>query len=266
VFEVRVLVNPSDGGRCAVIQSGVAYLDVGGVPTYHEVHGAGEPVVLLHGGFCSIETVRPQIAGLEKQFTVYAPERRGHGRSPDDGQPFDYGRMVAETLCYLDSVGLSTVDVVGFSDGAIIGILLARDHPARVRSLVAISANLDTSGFVSDDEAEAAFSDTDVAALLADYDRLSPDGSGQRPSVWERMVRMWDDQPDISPESLSAVSCPTLIMAADRDVIALDHTLRIRDAIAGARLCVVPGATHMLLAQRPEIVNAALLGLLTERS
>jgi len=174
--------------------------------------------------------------------------------------------MTEETVAYLDAAGLGRVDVVGFSDGAIIGILLARDHPDRVRSLTAISGNLNTSGFVPDDEAEVAFGEAAVSALFADYDRLSPDGAESRPAVWRRMVEMWNGQPDIDPASLSAITCPVLVMAADRDVISIEHSVVIRDAIPAAKLCVVPGATHMLLAERPEIVASVLSGFLAERS
>jgi pimeloyl-ACP methyl ester carboxylesterase len=79
------------------------------------------------------------------------------------------------------------------------------------------------------------------------------------------MGEMWGSQPDIAPESLSAITCPVLVMAADRDAISIDHTVAIRDAIPGARLCIVPGATHMLLGERPELVSAALHGFLSER-
>ena len=125
--------------------AGVPYLDVAGAQIYHEVHGAGGPVLLLHGGFCSIETMRLQIADLSLGYAVHAPERAGHGRTADHGEPFDYERMAEETVAYLDAVGLERVDILGFSDGAIIGILLARDHPDRVRSLTAISGNLTAS-------------------------------------------------------------------------------------------------------------------------
>lgn len=245
----------------------VPYLDVEGARIYHEVHGTGDPVLLLHGGFCSIETMRPQIADLAARYAVHAPERPGHGRTADHGQPFGYERMAEETVAYLDAAGLARVDLVGFSDGADIAILLARDHPARVRSLTAISGNLTASdsAFVPDDEGELAFGESALSELFADYDRLSPDGPEHRQAVWERIRVMWAGQPDIPEDSLSGIGCPTMVMVADRDVIAISHAVAVRDAIPGARLCVIPGATHMLLLERPEIVAAAVGGFLAER-
>ena len=149
------------------------YLDAGDARIYYEVHGQGEPVLLVHGGFCSIETMRTQIDDLATSREVHAPERPGHGRTADDGAPFAYERMAGQTIAYMDAVGLATADVIGFSDGAIIGLLLARDHPSRVRSLTAIRGNLNTSGFVPEQEAEVAFGE---AALSA----LSPTTTGSR--------------------------------------------------------------------------------------
>jgi pimeloyl-ACP methyl ester carboxylesterase len=242
----------------------MAYIEVAGTDTYHEVHGAGDAVLLLHGGFCSIETMRAQIDDLARDHTVHAPERRGHGRTADDGQPFDYQRMTDETIAYMDASGLRAADVVGFSDGAIIGLLLARDHGKRVRSLTAISGNLSPQGIVPRERQAAAFGEAALAALFHDYDRLSPDGPDNRPDVFRRMMELWGS-PDIPADSLAAVGCPVLVMAADRDVVSVEHTVAIRDAIPGARLCIVPGATHMLLDERPGVVAAAVRSLLGDR-
>lgn len=100
---------------------------------------SGRPVPAR--GYCTAAVMRP-LADELPEFTVHAPERPAHGRTPDRPGPMSYDDGVADTLAYLDATGLDAVDVVGFSDGAIIGLLLARDHPDRVRSLVAISANL----------------------------------------------------------------------------------------------------------------------------
>src|SRR2546422_431843 len=100
-------------------------IELDGVSTYYEHDGAGPPLLLLHGGFNPIETLAPQRAALAPAFTVYLPERRGHGRTPDGAGPISYGLMTADTVAFLDALGLATVDVVGYSDGAIIGLLLA---------------------------------------------------------------------------------------------------------------------------------------------
>src|SRR5579859_6307300 len=116
-------------------------LKAGGVATYHEIDGSGPPLLLLHGGFQTIETVSGPRQALVDRFTVYLPERRGHGRSPDIEGPVSYDAMVADTIAYMDTVDVENADIVGYSDGAIIGLLLAIRNPGRVRRLVSVSGN-----------------------------------------------------------------------------------------------------------------------------
>ncbi|WP_291054323.1 alpha/beta hydrolase [Herbiconiux sp.] len=265
---------------------------IGGVDLYSEVAGPehGEPVLLLHGGFCSLESMRPQAEALAGSHRVFAFERPGHGRSADIDEEYSYARSLSDTLGYLDAHGLGAVHVVGYSDGAILGLLLAMRHPERVRSLVAISANLDPSAFTFSDSA-----DPETAVMLAParerapeateaprtvvgddpspdpqpdaermlYERLSPDGPAHADVVLAKLIRLWTTEPHIAPAELEAIAAPTLVMAGDRDTIRPDHTLRIAASIPGAQLCLVPGTTHSLIAERPALVTTLLQGFLS---
>jgi pimeloyl-ACP methyl ester carboxylesterase len=257
----------------------VPYVDLAGVPTYYERHGSGEPVLLLHGGFCSIETWRSQIEALSPHYEVHAPERPGQGRTADRDGPIGFDQMVGDTVAYLDHAGLDSAHVVGFSDGAITGLLLAMEHPGRTRSLVSISANLDPDcfGTVSPDEAEPDGSpdagadevteedeDPEWAEIRATYDRLSPDGPEHGDVVLEKLFTLWKSQPRIDPADLARIAVPTMVLAGDGDSIPTEHTVLIARSIPGARLCVVPGAGHMVTTQRPGLVNAFLLDFLAE--
>jgi pimeloyl-ACP methyl ester carboxylesterase len=248
------------------------YLRIGGVELYSEVAGEGDPVLLLHGGFCSLEFMRAQSDALVPDHRVFAFERPGHGRSADIAGEYTYARGVADTLAYLDAVGLASVHVVGFSDGAIIGLLLALDHPARVRSLVAISANLDPSAFA--DAAEAGAGPVldplpeppeprpDVERMH--YERLSPDGPEHADVVLAKLVRLWTSEPHIDPADLARIAAPVLVMSADRDTIRPDHSLLIAASIPGAQLCIVPGTTHLLVGERPELVSTLIRDFLRQ--
>ena len=125
----------------------MTYLRINDVDLYCEVAGDGDPVLLLHGGFCSLESLRTQSDSLVPHYRVHAFERPGHGRSADTDAEYDYARGLADTIAYLDTHDLESAHVIGYSDGAILGLMLALHHPERVRSLVAISANLDPSAF-----------------------------------------------------------------------------------------------------------------------
>jgi pimeloyl-ACP methyl ester carboxylesterase len=240
------------------------YVDLGDVQGYAEVHGSGEPLLLLHGGFCSIETWAGQIPALAEHYEVHAPERPGNGRSADRPGPVSFDHMVRDSLAYLDAAGLESAHVVGFSDGAITGLLLALEHPERVRSLVSISANLDPSIFDEDEEEDdgesgAAPGESDLRAA---YARLSPDGPEHAEVVLDKLLRMWRAEPNIPVESLARISAPTLVLAGDRDSIPTGHTIEIARGIPGAELCIVPHAGHMVIEQHPDVVNRHILEFL----
>ncbi|MCD5316207.1 alpha/beta fold hydrolase [Kineosporia babensis] len=232
----------------------VPFIDLAGHATYHEVTGTGAPLVLLHGGFCSMEVMREIGDALTDRFEVHACERPGHGRTASDGAPFAYDAMVQHTLTYQDALNLPKAHLVGFSDGAITGLLLARDHADRVASLVSISGNLDPSGFVTGDEVSEPTSAEQHQLLEDEYARLAPEGSAPAQDVVEQLVELWKQEPHIGAESLRTVAAPTLVMAGDRDSIALEHTALIARSIPGAQLCIVPGAGHLLIRQRPGLI------------
>jgi pimeloyl-ACP methyl ester carboxylesterase len=238
----------------------ISYLRIGGVDLYTEVAGEGDPVLLLHGGFCSLESLRAQSDALVPDHRVFAFERPGHGRSADIDEEYGYERGIADTLAYLDAVGLESAHVVGYSDGAIIGLLLALDHPERVRSLSAISANLDPSAFAAFDEEDEGAAETepkpDVERMH--YERLSPDGPEHADVVLAKLFRLWTTEPHIDPAELRRIAAPVLVMAADRDTIRPDHSLLIASSIPGAQLCIVPGTTHNLVAERPELISTII--------
>lgn len=240
---------------------------VGAVDTHHETWGAGEPVLFLHGGYSSLETMRPQMDALSSTFTVYAPDRPGHGGTADLDGAITYPQSVADTLAYLDAVGVESAHVVGFSDGAIIGLMMAMDHPGRIRSLVAISGNLDPSGFVDgtiDDEDD---SDGEAAAVeVPPAEAVAPaEAAASADPVLDKLMHLWTHEPHIDPAELASIAVPTLVMAGDHDVISLEHSALIAKSVSGGQLCIVPGAGHGLLDERPEFVTFAIQEFLGAR-
>lgn len=242
----------------------MGYERIDGVDLYWEASGAGEPVLLLHGGFCSLESLRSQGDALAADHRVLAFERPGHGRSADIDEDFTYARGVSDTLAFLDSQNAGPVHVLGYSDGAIIGLMLALDHPERVRSLIAISANIDPTGFAHSPEAAgfpmlSVLPETEREDLEKQhYERLSPDGPEHAEAVVEKLLRMWTREPDIPAADLGRITAPTLVVGADRDHIRVDHSLLIAASIPGAELAIVPGATHFLVNERPELLRVLI--------
>jgi len=113
-------------------------IDVGGLDTYYEVHGAGEPLMYLHGGFNTIEMLCEILPAAARQYRVDLPERQGQGRTPDRDGPITYQSMADDTIAFFEAVGLSAAHLVGFSDGAMVAIRVALQRPDLVRRLVLI--------------------------------------------------------------------------------------------------------------------------------
>lgn len=240
-------------------------LDLRGIPTYYDVTGSGDPVVFLHGGFCSAEVMRDLSHELSG-YAVYAPERPGHGRTPDHGHDFHYDDGVHDTIGLMDTLGLDSAHVVGFSDGANIGLLLALAHPDRLRSLVAISGNLfPGEGVFRDEEDHAAAMPADQIALVdREYAVLSPDGAEHAAELGPRIVRMWETEPQIDPAALARVDFPVLVMAGEHDMIVPEHTDLIHRSIPGARLAIIPGGSHMVVREQPAAVGAIVQAFLDQ--
>ena len=238
----------------------MGFLSILGNNLYSEVAGHGAPMLLLHGGFCSLESLRAQSDALGDSHTVLAYERPGHGRSADIEGEYSYLSGVDEALAYLDANGIESAHIVGYSDGAIIGLMLAHLHPSRVRSLVAISGNLDAAGFSFSPSSAPQLSPLEgtPGQERAYYDAVSPDGPAHGDVVMEKLMRLWATSPAIDPASLATITSPVLIMSGDHDSIRVDHSLLIAASIPGAQLCIVPGATHGLVAEKPALIAAVI--------
>ena len=237
-----------------------------GVDTYYERAGSGEPLLLLHGLFSSSADMAMHAAKLAERFDVLSPDRRAHGRTPDVAGPITYEIMADDTIAFMDALGIESAHVVGYSDGGIIGLHMAIQHPNRMRKLVAISANVSLDGLT--EEAQSFFLQTPAeaapAALVDPYAAASPDGAEHFPEVWRKLQTMLGEMPPITPEMLVRIASPTLVMCADDDMIRLDQTIEIFRSIPGAQLCVVPGTSHLMPFEKPELMLNIVETFLTE--
>jgi pimeloyl-ACP methyl ester carboxylesterase len=243
----------------------VTYVDVNGLPTWHEVRGAGHPVVLLHGAFAGAASWAAQAPVLaEGGYRVHVPERRGHAHTPDVPGPLTYEAMAGDTVAYLDQVVGGPAHLVGWSDGAVVALLVARRRPELVGRLVLIGQYYNASGRVAGGLAEQllAAGDRSMGFLRAEYDLVSPDGPEHFPVVHAKTMRMLATEPELDLGSLAAVGAPTLVLQGDRDDVTLEHGAAVAAALPRGRLAVLPG-THALPAENPGVVNALLLWFLS---
>lgn len=237
-----------------------AYVDAGGVHTWYDEKGEGEPLVLMHGGLVDARFFNENIGPLAERFHVFTPERRGHGHTPDVEGPITYDLMARDTIAFLDAVVGEPAHLVGHSDGAFVAMLVAMRRPDLVRDLVMISG-----GFNKEGEAApgAEFDVEQVTQFLGPaYGEVSPDGEEHFPVVAEKIKRMAETEPNLERSELSKVRCRTLVMFSDDDLMTIEHADATYKAIENAELAIVPGTSHFLIQEKPELCNAIVLDFL----
>lgn len=245
------------------------YVDLPGVKTWYDEHGEGEPVVLLHGGFCTNETWEPQRADLAEAFHLFLPERRAHGHTPDVEGPITYADMTDDTIDFLDSVVGEPAHLIGWSDGAIVALLVAIARPSLVRKVVVIGANVEPASAIPDMAGmleHMSADDPDLETFRSMYAAASPDGPNHWKVVVDKLIAMWRIEPRITPNDLARITAPTLVMVGDDDMMSLEHTAELYRAIPNAELAVVPGTSHALLMEKPELVNRLMLEFLSREA
>jgi pimeloyl-ACP methyl ester carboxylesterase len=239
------------------------YVDIGGMRVWHEVSGVGEPLVLLHGGFAAASSFAAQTPAFAAAgFRVHVPERRGHGHTPDVDGPFSYAAMADDTVAYLEQVVGGPAQLVGWSDGAVIALLVALRRPDLVRRQVLIGQYYDFSGRVPGSPLDAFLATPEAIGFLRQgYDPISPDGPEHFEVVHAKLMAMFEREPQLDLAELAAVSAPTLVVQGDRDEVTVEHSLSVVGALPDARLAVLPG-THALPIESPDVLNRLLISFL----
>lgn len=240
----KLLSGKAHGGR---------HIPVNDVKIYCETFGSGPPVLVLHAGMDSIEGMSYQIRALAASHFVIAVDSRGHGRSTDGNGPLSYSQMSDDMVKVLDHLQIDRVDVVGWSDGGIIGVDLALRHPERVRKLVTIGANFDVDGLVP-----VAPSDGEVPRTPLRF-WLFGSGAAHWPAFYRKVCTMWKTQPHYTLSDLGRIQAPTLVMAGEHDVIKREHTDQLAKAIPGSQEFILVGASHAAPIEKPEIINGKIL-------
>lgn len=225
---------------------------VNGISLYVESYGQGSPLLLIHGNDQSISYLTNQITYFSDRYQVFVVDSRGHGNSEVGDAPLTYKKMAADYSQLLEILDLGPVDILGWSDGGNIGLLLAIEHPEQVNKLAITGANLNPRG-----------AHDWVWPLLGSMRKKveSMIESGDRTQDWARelqLLNLLETQPDIAIESLRKITAPTLVMAGDKDVIRNSHTLEIFENISNTHLCIFPGSTHWVPEVQPDLFNTTV--------
>jgi pimeloyl-ACP methyl ester carboxylesterase len=251
------------------------YAPVNGLKLYYEIHGSGQPLVVLHGSFMTIELMGELIPALARTRQVIAVEMQGHGHTADSGRPFTYESLADDIAALIAHLGLNSADVYGYSLGGGVALQLAMRHPAVVRKLVVVSAPISSDG----NYPEVLPAIAQIRPEMFDgtpwrdaYNRVAPDPDAFGALV-ERLVQL-DEQPFSWPaEAFRAVPAPTMIVIGDSDGTRPEHAVemfRLRGGgvfgdmagLPAARLAIIPGTTHVGLLDRAELLVAMIVPFL----
>jgi pimeloyl-ACP methyl ester carboxylesterase len=249
------------------VQTAKAYLHVKNSRIFYETAGKGEPLLLLHGGFGTVEDFHSQIPELSKHFRVVAFERPGHGHSADTNGVFHFESMSEYTIGFIEAFELGPTNIIGWSDGAAIALLVSIRRPDLVKRLISVGGFFNTHSAPPQDQdsirsATAESFRKSMPTLVRRYDEASPDGPAHFSIVFEKTKKLWLTEPNIAKEELAKITAPTLLMVGDRDATTPEHTLELFRSIKGAQLSIIPGATHFLLSEKPTAANRVILEFL----
>ena len=239
-------------------ESGLAA--VNGIRIWYATFGKGDPVVLLHGGLANANYWGHQVPVLAERYRVIVMDSRGHGRSTRDERPYGYELMASDVLGLMDFLKIPKAAVVGWSDGAILGLEIAIRHPARLSKLFAFAANSDPSGVK--DIAKSPVFNAFIARAAKEYEALSPT-PGQYQSFLDQIGKMWATQPNYTAAQLNGISTPTWIVDADHDeAIKRENTEYMAAQIPDAGLLIQPEVSHFSFLQDPKQFNESVLHFL----
>jgi pimeloyl-ACP methyl ester carboxylesterase len=269
-------------------QGGVArtrpghYADVNGIKLYYEIHGAGRPLVLLHGGLGAIEMFGPTLTALAKGHKVIAVDLQGHGRTADIDRPLSLEAMGDDIAALIKHLGIPRADIVGYSLGGGVALQTAVRHPEVVGKLVLVSTPFRRSGFYPDilvqqgQVTAAAAEGLKQTPMYQLYASLAP-----RKEDWPRLLDKLGDfmkkDYDYSKE-IAGLTATTLIVAGDADIFPPSHAVELFSLLGGgqrdagwdgagapkSRLAILPGVTHYNMGVAPALAPT-VISFLDER-
>lgn len=237
------------------------YITHDGARIWCATYGGGAPVILLHGGLGHSGNWGYQLPALVREgYRVVAIDSRGHGRSTRDKRPYTYELLASDVLAVMDTLDIEKAGFVGWSDGAVIALILGATAPARVAGVFFFACNMDQSGtkeFEFGPLVERCFN-----RHIKDYQQLSatPDKFGE---FSEAVGLMQRTQPDYSADDLAQIHVRVAIVHSEHDeFIKREHAEYLARTIPNAEFIYLPGVSHFAPLQKPELFNSAMLAFL----
>jgi len=243
------------------------YIIISDTKIYYEEYGAGTPLLLLHGGFGSIHDFQQVIPELADHFKVIAVDSPGHGRS-ELADTLSFQVMTNYFSKMIDLLALNSVDIIGYSDGGIVALLLAVQQPEKVKKVIASGANSNMDGLRPEvmgflKQINPDFIEANQKEWLMDYQSKSPEKDNWKKYIVD-MSKMYSQEEIIDSVKLSQINAKVLLVYGDKDVIKLEHGLEMYQTIPGSEFCILPNTPHEVFRDNPELINKIGIEFLTK--
>ena len=213
------------------------HYDIRGFKMYCEVYGQGQPLLIIHGNGGSINNFLYQIPYFSKKYKVIIADSRAQGNSADNGDSLTYEMMADDYAALLSAMQIDSAYVIGWSDGGINALLLAIRHPEKVKKLASTGANLVPDTTAVPQQIWDMVNPT-YTMLKAKTNKTAAEKSQYK------LFCLLVEQPHIPLTALNKISCPSLIIGGDHDVIKEEHTMLIYKNIPKAYLWILPASGH----------------------
>ena len=251
------------------------HIEANGLRIYYEVHGEGEPLMLVHGGTATSRDWASHLPAFTEHFRVFTPDSRGHGRTYNPAGELDYRVMADDMAALVDALGLQRPLVLGYSDGGQIALELGMRYPGLARALVLGGTQFRFS--------EAYLEATRALLSIADgeevdretLERDQPDfvdylreahGHVYGPGYWKTYVKkiavLWLTPLHYAPEDLATITDPVLLLTGDRDGVATEESIEMFRLLPNAELAVAPASDHSFIEAKASLFDALALDFL----
>jgi pimeloyl-ACP methyl ester carboxylesterase len=251
------------------------HIEANGLRIYYEVHGAGEPLLLIHGGTATSQSWASHLPAFIEHFQVFAPDSRGHGRTDNPTGELGYRVMADDAAALVGALGLQRPLVLGYSDGGQIALELGMRYPGLARALVLGGTQFRFSEAYLE-AARALLGITDGEEVdIGKLEREQPDfvnylreahGHAYGPEYWKTFVRqissLWLTPLHYTYEDLAAVTDPVLILVGDRDGACTAEAPELFRLLYDAELAVAPGSDHSFIEAKAGLFDALALDFL----
>jgi pimeloyl-ACP methyl ester carboxylesterase len=239
--QVEVLGNNSATGK---------YATINGIKLYYEIYGSGEPLLLLHGNSQSISAFEKQVDEFSKKYRVIALDSRGQGNSTRDSTKLTYELFADDVNKFLEYLNLQNVNIVGWSDGGNTGLILAMQHPDKVKKLAVMGAVLYNNNTSVDE-----IVNPEIQKQIKEMEKANI----SKNDMEYRLKILLLTEPNINPDLLKTIKSPVLVMAGEKDVVKEQHTKLIAEKLPNSELVIFKKAGHYAPKEIPELFNKTVL-------